>query len=140
MPPFGFDDGQAETVALPFFGKGVCFRLGGGVLEQKAVRNVLASSGGEVLLPETGGPAEPDKDRPNQVIFGLRLVWRRPLRCRKSGENGAKIGGQGVDFGVGEKLPVGNALDRFPQEVGRKQASLRYVFGCHALGVPCPVA
>jgi hypothetical protein len=139
LPPFGFDDRKPETIAFPFFGKGVCFRLGGGVLEQNAVRNVLASSSGKVLLPEIGRPAEPDKDRPDQVIFGLRLVWRRLLRGRKLRENSAKISGQGVDFGVGQKLPVRNALDRFPKEVGGEQASLGYVFGCHALGVPCPV-
>ena len=116
--------------------KGVCFRLRGGVLKQKAVRNVVAPFGGKVLLPQTGGPAKPGEDRPDQVIFGLALVLR--FRCRELGENSAKIGGQGVDFGVGQKLPVGNARDRFLKEVGGKQAPLRDVLGCHALVVPLP--
>jgi hypothetical protein len=77
----------------------------------------------------------PRKDRPNQIIFGLALIGS--LLGRETFKNRAKIIGQGVDFGVGQTLPINNARDRFLKEVGRKQAPLRYVFGCHALGVPC---
>jgi hypothetical protein len=62
-------------------------------------------------------------------------VWS--LRGRELVENSAKTSGHGVDFGVGQKLPVSNARDRFLKEVGGKQAPLRDVFGCHALVVPC---
>jgi hypothetical protein len=95
LPSFGFDDRQAATVSLPLFTKGVCFRLRGGILEQKAVWNVLAPSGGKVLLPETCGPAKPRKDRPDQVIFGLALVWSFRGRGRETIEDSAKISGPG---------------------------------------------
>jgi hypothetical protein len=35
-------------------------------------------------------------------------------------ENSAKISGLGVDFVVGQPLPVSNARDRLLKEVGRK--------------------
>jgi hypothetical protein len=54
-------------------------------------------------------------------------------------KNSAKISGQGIDFKVGQALPVGNARDGLQKEVGGKQAPLRYVFGCHALVVACLV-
>jgi hypothetical protein len=101
------DDRKAATVSPPFLTKGVGFSLRGSILEQKAVWNVLAPSGGKVLLRQKGGPAKPGENRPNQVVFGLGLVWI--FRCRELAENSAKISGQGVDFGVGQKLPVGNA-------------------------------
>jgi hypothetical protein len=59
------------------------------------------------------------------------------LRGRELVENSANISGQGIDFGVGQPLPISNALYRFLKKIGGKQAPLRNMFGCHALGVPC---
>ena len=53
--------------------------------EQEAVRNILAAVRRQILLPQACCPIEPREDRPNQVIFGLALVWR--LRRREAIEN-----------------------------------------------------
>jgi hypothetical protein len=87
------------------------------------------------LLPQTGGPAKPGKDRPDQVIFGLALVWS--FRCRELVENSAKISGQGVNAAqAGHHHHIaGPYLLRYAQEASWREDHRRISNGDHVHAV-----
>ena len=121
-PAFGFDDGEAEFVALPLVVEAVRPHPGLRALEQQAVRHVVASAQGEVLVAKRALPAQPAEDGPDQVVFGLAYI--RSACDRKTPEQRRQIAGERAGRAVVEGGPLRQPGDRVAQEVIGKQVAL----------------
>ena len=130
LPALGFHHRQAELVAPPFLGETVGAVLCLIVREQQAIGYILPAVWAQILLTQTRRPAQPRKDRPDQIVFGLAFVGR-------SGEGEVledrpQRGCEAVEIRVVNGLPVGSLGNGLAEEVVGEKAALECGVDTHA--------
>jgi len=114
-PSFGFDNGETEFVAPPFFARKVGLSLGGGVFEEKAVGHVFTAFRREVLLAKTFRPADGCENGPDEIVLGLAFVGQ--LADWKPGEDFTKANRESIKLSVHNGGPVRKSCNRFGQKI-----------------------
>ena len=115
LPALGLHHGQTELVALPFLPAAVGACLGRFVGKQHPVRHIIPPARREILLSQTGRPAQGPKHRPDQIVLSLALVGC--LVGREAVEDAPQRPLAFVQGRVVKRLPVGELRDGFRQEI-----------------------